>query len=441
MIPPAKNAKKDMISDLPDCVILLILSLLNSEEAVRTCILSLRWKDLWKRLPLLKFHKPKDLNSTIFANFVSNVLSLRDSSISLHALDFKHKFGVLEPHILDKIADYAISHNVQRLRLSVIRCTAQIPTSLCSSQTLTHLKISIWYDGVAQISLSLPALTYLKLCVSCEKVAQFSLDLPALTYLRLSLRACRENLFPKSLYLPSLTTLQVEHFTFCAGDDGCAEPFSTFNKLKSLLINHCDVERGARTLRISNAMLVNLTICIDSYDNYDKIDLCTPSLCAFAFHGFIIQNISWGNISSLKDVTIDAQLFPYGEGGNPLFIFNWLLEFANITSLTVTASTLQILNLIPGVLNFNNPSLGKLKSLKVNVDEIQNGVRLKLCKDKLQNVKSKREAARIERAYAFGLEPSPAVPDGIVNFLLHNSPSAEVDFVDCTKKQRRWRHL
>jgi hypothetical protein len=56
-------------------------------------------------------------------------------------------------------------------------------------------------------------------------------------------------------------------------------------------------------------------------------------------------------------------------------------------------------------------------------------------------VKSKKEAARLKKAYESGSEPSPTVPDGIVDFLLQNSPSADVDFVDCTKRIIRPRHL
>lgn len=56
-----------------------------------------------------------------------------------------------------------------------------------------------------------------------------------------------------------------------------------------------------------------------------------------------------------------------------------------------------------------------------------------LCNDKLQNVKSKKEAAMIQKAFDLGLEPSPLVPDGVVDFLLQNSPSVEVDLVDCRK--------
>jgi hypothetical protein len=79
--------------------------------------------------------------------------------------------------------------------------------------------------------------------------------------------------------------------------------------------------------------------------------------------------------------------------------------------------------------------------MKVEIDEILYGVRLTLCEFKLKTVKSKKEAARMKKAYASGSEPSPPVPDGIVDFLRQNSPTAEVDFIDCTRKPVRPRHL
>jgi hypothetical protein len=40
--------------------------------------------------------------------------------------------------------------------------------------------------------------------------------------------------------------------------------------------------------------------------------------------------------------------------------------------------------------------------------------------------KSLKEAARLRKAFEAGLEPLD-IPDGTVNFLRHNSPSAEVN--------------
>jgi hypothetical protein len=79
--------------------------------------------------------------------------------------------------------------------------------------------------------------------------------------------------------------------------------------------------------------------------------------------------------------------------------------------------------------------------MKVIVKPLEYGFRQRLCDVKLRKVKSKKEAARLRKAFEKGSEPSPLVPDGIVNFLLQNSPSAEVNFIYTEMLPRRARHL
>ncbi|XP_057456948.1 uncharacterized protein LOC130747908 [Lotus japonicus] len=107
---------KDRLSDLPDCVLLHILSFLSAKYAVRTCILSSRWKDLWdwKHLPSLILHSTDFSTLKIFTKFVSKLLELRDSSLPLHSFDFK-RHGSIEYIVHRRVVDYALSHNVQRL--------------------------------------------------------------------------------------------------------------------------------------------------------------------------------------------------------------------------------------------------------------------------------------------------------------------------------------
>jgi len=98
----------------------------------------------------------------------------------------------------------------------------------------------------------------------------------------------------------------------------------------------------AKILCISSATLVNLTMYDKSntYYNY-TIELCTPSLCTFSFTGTPSTKLSGGDVSSLKHVATYAEANPFRK--EPHFIlFSWLLEFPNIKSLTVSATTLQV---------------------------------------------------------------------------------------------------
>ncbi|CAK8568163.1 unnamed protein product [Lathyrus sativus] len=376
-----------MLNDLPDCVILHILSFLDTKDAVRTCILSVRWKDLWKSHPALTLDFVKFTHYDV-NEFVSKVLSLRDSSISLQSVNVRLLICGMVPLILTRILSYAVSHNVHRLEIEVCGHIAQILPTMFSSLTLTHLELSI-----------------------------HSLGAPA-----------PETIFPNSLNLPALTNLQLENISFSVGENGFAEPFSTFPKLNSLFLYNCNVGRShTGTLCISSSTLVNLTMYNHNCIFY-KIDLRSPSLCKFVFTGNPYHKVLATDVSSLKHLDMVAY-----RKAPPLFLFNWLLEFVNIESLTVSAATLQVLSLIPNLLKMDFPSLVNLKSLKVIMGPISYGFRMTVCQKKLRNVKSKEEAVALRKAFANGSDPSLLIPDGIVDFLLQNSPLAEVYFIGYKK--------
>jgi len=64
----------DRISDLPDTLLLHILMLLPLVEAVRTCVLSRRWRGAWTRLPRLAFDDDAAPRVSRFGNLVDGVL-------------------------------------------------------------------------------------------------------------------------------------------------------------------------------------------------------------------------------------------------------------------------------------------------------------------------------------------------------------------------------
>ncbi|XP_061351412.1 F-box protein At1g60400-like [Gastrolobium bilobum] len=73
---------------MPNPILLHIMSLMKIKDAVQTCILSKRWRDLWKSLPNLKLHSSDFKNSTLFSEFVSKIVSCRDGNHPLLNLDF-----------------------------------------------------------------------------------------------------------------------------------------------------------------------------------------------------------------------------------------------------------------------------------------------------------------------------------------------------------------
>ncbi|KAK7290582.1 hypothetical protein RIF29_05108 [Crotalaria pallida] len=114
----ARERLHDRLSDLPDCVLLRIMELLSTKEAVQTCVLSKRWTDLWKCLPNLSLYSSDFSSLPFFSKFVASVLSCRDHSTPIHSLDLRCK-GDIHPKLLNKVMTYAASHDVQQLMINV----------------------------------------------------------------------------------------------------------------------------------------------------------------------------------------------------------------------------------------------------------------------------------------------------------------------------------
>ncbi|XP_057440203.1 F-box/LRR-repeat protein At4g14096-like [Lotus japonicus] len=311
-----KSENEDRLSNLPDCILLHLLSFLKVKYAVQTCVLSTRWKDLWKRLHNLILLSSDFSSLRSFTKFMSRLLTLRDGSIALQNLDFERE-GFVEPHLLKRIMKYAVSHNIQQLRLSV-RCDIKhFPHCIISSKTLTSLKLAI----------------HPKVKSPCYK---------------------KQTLFPKSLYnLPALTSLHLVNFAFWENHHGIAEPFSAFIKLNSLIIENCSLSEAHCTLSISSRTLCHLTV-FNQYRLLHKTELSSPSLRTFAFEGTPYQKLTGSNLSSLEQVHInvanwsleqeDREMLMWANYPQPPFILlSWLLKLPNIKLLTFSACTLQAL--------------------------------------------------------------------------------------------------
>lgn len=133
---------KDRISGLPNAVLCHILSSLQTKHAVRTGILSKRWKNIWVSVPNLNFNDRDFKDSATFFTFVERVLCFRDSShiqkCHLHCSrdeDHSRIYGWMLT---------AIRRNVVELDLRVEPHGGQIfelPKSLFVCKTLTVLKL------------------------------------------------------------------------------------------------------------------------------------------------------------------------------------------------------------------------------------------------------------------------------------------------------------
>lgn len=291
---------EDRLSNLSDCLLLRILSFLNAKHVVQTCILSKRYEHLWKHIPTLILQASTFPTLKQFSKFVSKILTLRDTSTALLALDL-HRPGLIEPYLLKKILKYVRSYNTLELGISVCADSALIFPHVSSCQFLTSLKLLVYHRGRYYNN--------------------------------------QKTVFPKALNLPVLTNLDLTSFAFSSDGNDYAEPFSAFGRLNSLAIHDCTV-KDARILNISSETLVNLDTHSKSSD-FAKIELSTPSLCTLTFTGSPDQQICGSGLSSVKHVNIAADIHFHWEEP-PMVLLSWLQGLANAKSLTFSSTTLQV---------------------------------------------------------------------------------------------------
>ncbi|KAL2336806.1 hypothetical protein Fmac_011252 [Flemingia macrophylla] len=154
----------DRISQLPDVLLLQILSLLSTKQAVATGILSKRWRLLWPSVSLLDFDDESSSGSrggTGFAGFVNSVLLRHDApTVELFRLRCANPDSSGEvPTWLCHMVRRGVEH--VEVLLSLSRYVA-LPRSLFNCGTLTVLKLDgVFLNTLSSFSVSLPAIRVL----------------------------------------------------------------------------------------------------------------------------------------------------------------------------------------------------------------------------------------------------------------------------------------
>lgn len=152
---------EDRISDLPDCLIHHILSLIDIKCAVQTCILSQRWHKLWSTLPNLNFDSRSFAKLTPFKKFVRNVLSQREAN-GLFSLRLCHTSK--EQSFTRRVLRYAALQGVQEVFLLLDHYKLHIEHFLFFCKSLKNLDLEncMLVDSSCFLSLSK--------CVSLENL-------------------------------------------------------------------------------------------------------------------------------------------------------------------------------------------------------------------------------------------------------------------------------
>ncbi|GJW91507.1 F-box protein-like protein [Tanacetum coccineum] len=136
--------EEDLISVLPDCLILEILSRLPStKEAINTGTLSKRWQHLWTIVPNLIFLRYVEDNRPLheFFSLVENTLT-QCRHLNLNTFKLWTEYNIrFEPQFNHWI-QYAIKCNVQKLDLSLWSHKFVLNDYFFTTTCFTHLTLS-----------------------------------------------------------------------------------------------------------------------------------------------------------------------------------------------------------------------------------------------------------------------------------------------------------
>ncbi|KAL7155902.1 hypothetical protein ABFS83_03G107300 [Erythranthe nasuta] len=260
---------KDIISELPDDILISIIERLSLKSGIRTSVLSRRWRNLHKYVPkseicycgYLTGHdwlddQPHDSNSIV--DSFDRFLKIRSGS----KLSNLHLSCCLTKSVTDRFERSIYSLGRLGIEKMFLRCD-------CRG---TYAKRDTGFSFSLDLLLKMPSLKYLAL-ISC--------------YLKPSLRSqCN-----------SLQFLSLSHVTFLPGVMDCI--LSNCSRLRSLSLEYCKCP-SKLSIRGPNLELnyLRVNICKD----VEEIELCASNLEKFEFTSREIVNMVFEHVPKLQSV-------------------------------------------------------------------------------------------------------------------------------------------
>lgn len=274
LIPDKRVGKmaEDRISSLPDSLLTHILSFLpDTKSAVRTSILSNRWRYVFASLPNLDFddlvsHKL----STNFSNFVDRLISMRNVDLDRFRLKCASQN-------IDVLRVYAwicavLLHNIQELDLCIL------------------IKGLAWPETKKQLLPPPPS----NLFTSPTLVV---LKLDAYLVLNVPIEVCLQNL--KIIHLTDIVF---------PDEDTISRLISNCPMLEDLVFKDCCLSK-IKIFNICSPTLKRLTIDTENSD-YCAYELVinAPNLVYFDYLDYVPQSFSATNLQSLGEAQINIAL-------------------------------------------------------------------------------------------------------------------------------------
>ncbi|KAH7843637.1 hypothetical protein Vadar_019032 [Vaccinium darrowii] len=299
----------DIISSLPENVLLHILSFLSTKDAIRTSILSRKWEYLWTSISIIELDGAYPLaakkKKRHLLDFVERVLLLHDAS------DIKILILVLYKRVnssrLSSWICALIRHNIEELDLSLHWNTQPIlPCCLFTCQSLVVLKLSMYW----------------------------SLKVPSVTH------------FSK------LKTLELSNVTF-PDDNSTQHLFSSCPVLQELGLVNCGW-KNLKTITICIPTLKKLQIENELMRSEDVVSCVTKIYATNLIHldcfNCLIVDFHLHDLSSLVDASICSYDYMLEQDLVPR-VLRLLTGIFNVTKLSTTSEMVEYLTPVENLLD------------------------------------------------------------------------------------------
>lgn len=337
---PKLCQEQDILSSLPDCVLTHILSFLPTKDAVSTCILSTRWRDLWAGVPSV---------------------DLDDKLLYFHDIDFVHSYEYVPfMDFVDRILYHRGASNMTKFRLSCVVC-------FCPSRVSSWISFAIGQN-----------VQELDLCLDLEipfALPQCVFNCPSIRVLKIDMECVL--MLPQMVSLPNLKTLYLALVEF-SDEESTHKLFSSSPVLEELYLLDCDWRRldivtismpKLRKLRFDDLLYPgSLNGVSDSI-----IELEAPNLMSFSYIGNLSNEIILLKSPLLVEASISLHIEPERIFDAALRVIELLDGVQNVKILTLSNDAIESLFLAERFLGWL-PVFQKLTHMEVIV-ETDNGFR------------------------------------------------------------------
>jgi hypothetical protein len=312
----------DILSTLPEDILLQIISLLNSKDAFRTSSISKTWRGFWKAVPHLYFDCAYFTQLSSFDRFVKRFMTLRKDSTTINTVTFKRK-GVTRPKLFEKFMNFVVSRNVRHFKMFLGSGGYNFPNSIYSAKSLRSFELK---SGGAFF---------------CEPI--------------------------RPLRLYNLTSLHLECVSFAVQD-----VFSGCPNLKELSLINCKSRMDV--LSVYAPKLVQLVIEITQWGFQSAVSLLTPMLTYFHFKGRWPIRLQTEQLVHLQNLRVEVRSYADWVDGwmnqekeaiEAKTVMDLLQILRTARFVTLSMDTIERLSVITTLNSQNNPVFEDMKCLRI----------------------------------------------------------------------------